>query len=204
MSWSWDDRSAWLYENDPIDLAKIAKYGIKVVYVDPRSGNAKSNCVQLRAAGVTPGIYFDPHWFSVPTIRSQAQTISDFVQKYGILVVGEPVMLDLEQLPQAWLSEFIHWYRAYLPQRPTSITVGPGQDSSVLPVAACVAASMHLFVQLYEGPDMLPAAASKVWPTNDNLEASGYPSDMIHQFYDGKALPWNATGGCIFTLERLP
>lgn len=207
-------RGAWLYENDPLDLAKIAKYAIEVLYVDPRSGNAADNIKQLRDAGVIPGIYFDPHNFDRPTILAQAQTISDFVQKgqlnadgtyTKLLQIGEPVMVDLEQLPQAWLSEFIHWYRSYLPSRPTSVTLGPGQDSSIVPVAAFVAAGIHLVVQLYEGTLMTPAPASKVWATNESLVAAGYPRSLIHPFYDGKAFPWNATSdGTIFTSERLP
>lgn len=191
--------SAWLYENDPPDYQRIAKYGIGTVYLDPRSQNVVSVAADLRNHNVTPGLYYDPHWNPGLTTLQQAQKISDYVQKGGMIVVGEPVMLDLELLSIPWMTAFVKSYRSYLPSRPTSVTVAPFQ-APVLPIQAFLAAGFDCYPQLYYG-DMSPADGAAV---TLELVRAGYPADRVHPFYDGARLPTDARDGAIFTLERLP
>jgi hypothetical protein len=194
--------AAWVRPGDKNDYVKLKADKITTVYVDPRAGDAKAECDDIRGHGLTPGIYYDPHWFG-PTMLDQVKQVSRFVQVDQILHAGEPVMLDIEEEPFDWTATFIRMYREFLPSRPTSVTVGPGQDSSVVPVATLVRYGMHLYMQLYHG-DMSPAPAAEVWPACDDLEAKGLPRDMLHPFYDGAAVPWDYRDGCVFVEERLP
>jgi hypothetical protein len=196
----WTKLGAWVYENNPVDLAKIAKYKIGTVYVDPRSGNAATVTAQLRAAGVTPGIYFDPHWDGGNmTPQQHAGVISNYVQHTGLIEPGEPVMLDMEALSIPWVANFLEEYRDHLPERPTAYTNAPFQNQTVVPVNALKTYGLHWYPQTYYG-DMSPADTAAVM-----LEVARiYPPDMVHPFYDGAHLPADARDGAVFTLERLP
>ena len=63
----WTALGGWLYEDSVPNFAKLSAHKIKVVYIDPRSGNAAATCSSLRANGFTPGIYYVPQWFPGPT-----------------------------------------------------------------------------------------------------------------------------------------
>lgn len=195
----WNARAAWLYQNDPPDYAKIAAHGVGVVYVDPRSGNAKAVVDDVRAHGLTPGIYYDPHWTGGITAKEQAQVVSDYVQKAKLIRTGEPVMLDIELLSIPWVTEFVKAYRSYLPSRPTAVTVAPFQ-TPVLPIGAFIGAGFHCYVQTYYG-DMSPADGIAAVL---ELVRAGYPAYKVHPFYAGERLPADARDGAVFTMERLP
>jgi hypothetical protein len=195
----WNARSAWIYQNDPPDYPKLIRYGVSVVYVDPRSGNAKGVIDEMRGHGIVPGIYFDPHWNESLTPKQQAKVISDYVQIAKLIRLGEPVMLDIELLPIPWVEEFVKSYRSYLPSRPTAVTVASFQ-APVIPISAFLSAGFEIYVQLYYG-DMSPADGSA---SCLELVRAGYPPSKVHPFYDGKRFPSDARDGAIFTMERLP
>lgn len=195
----WTTLAAWLYEQDTPDYTKLSTHGIGVVYLDPRSGNAATVAADLRAHGLAAGIYYCPSWFPGPTPQGHAQLVSDYVQKDGIIVTGEPVMLDLEALSPVWVTAFLKSLRSYLPSRPLAYTNAPFQDQTVVPVATLQQYGIHWYPQTYYG-DMSPADPAAVL-----LEVCRiYPPAMVHPFYDGARLPADARDGCVFTLERLP
>jgi hypothetical protein len=196
---NWTTLGAWIYKDDTYVKAICDRHNIGVIYIDPRSGNAQQVAASVRADNRTAGVYYVPGWTPGPTPQQHAQIVSDYVQKAGIIVTGEPVMLDLEQLSIPWVEAFLKSYRQHLPQRPTAYTNEPFQNETVVPVATLQKYGLHWYPQTYYG-DMSPADSAAVM-----LEVSRiYDPTMVHPFYDGAHLPADVHDGCIFTLERLP
>jgi hypothetical protein len=195
----WNALGAWLYEDSVPNFAKLGAHKIKVVYIDPRSGNAAATCSSLRANGFTPGIYYVPQWFPGPTPQEHAKKVSDYVQVQKLVQTGEPVMLDLEALSTIWVTAFLKSYRQHLPTRPTAYTNAPFQNETVVPVDVLQQYGLHWYPQMYYG-DMSPADPAAVM-----LEVTRiYPPEMVHPFYDGACIPADARDGCVFTCERIP
>lgn len=196
----WSVLAAWIYEDDDVDLAKLAAHRIGVVYIDPRSSNAAAVRDKLRAAGLVCGAYFATDHFPGLTGQGFALAVS---QKLNALLPrggapeAPPAMLDLEGCDAAWQAQCLQTYRSYQPARPTSYTNAPFQGG-LLPVAAINTARMPMYVQLYYG-GMQPADGAAAV-----LDAVRAGVADVRPFYDGAALPSDARDGCVFTLERIP
>lgn len=197
-------RSAWAYENSPPLIAVLKAHNIEVEYIDPRSGGAAQACSTLRANGITPGLCYAPNWNPGLTPQAHAKIVSDYVQHGGMILPGEPVMVDLELLSPVWVTAFLKKLRAYLPTRPLSYTNCPFQNETVVPVDALKKYGLHWFPQLYYGPSatdsMPPADGAAVI-----LEVCRiFDPAKVHPFYDAARLPADWRDGAIFTQERLP
>jgi hypothetical protein len=199
----WTQPSVW-WDRDALDVAKLDKHQIKYVYVDAHALNSQDCVNQVRAAGRIPGLFFDPHWFGALDPAYQAQQI--YGRAMQLLHIGEPVMLDLESLTLAWTTSFLRYYHGHMPKRPTSVTFGPGVDTSVIPASYMQSLGMHAHVQLYDG-QMHDAPANEVVPAVADIIRHGLAFESVHYFYGGAGIPWNAActpGYCIFTLSDIP
>jgi hypothetical protein len=194
--------SCWVYKESVPDRAKITKYQIGQVFIDPRSTNAVEVIASLRQYGVTPGIYECPGWYNNPTPTQFVAQVTAHANELipRLIASAPPLMLDLEGVSKQWIASAVTLYRKSQPRRPTSFTTEPWQDGTVVPIKELVAAKMDWYVQLYRG-DMSPVDAAAAV-----LEVCrwGYPPSMIHPFYDGANLPLDHRDGCIFVMERLP
>lgn len=199
----WFAKSAWIYEDATPDFDKCKKYGIKVIYIDPRSNNVEAVVSEIRAAGLTPGAYFADSWSLVGETGAQfadwINVILTMKLPRGTLMEAPPCMLDIERKDVTWASNCISRYRAHQPARPTSYTNAPFQGNYI-PHGALVKYNMNLYVQLYYG-DMSPADASAAILEQIRL---GMPPDMTHPFYDAAHYGSDQRDGCYFTLERMP
>jgi hypothetical protein len=201
-----------------VDRLKSTPGGpIGVVYLDPRDpGATRALRDQLAAQGEAVGIYTDPHWYGVPDPIAYRKLVdSDISRILG--AAHDPVMLDFEKLPPAWVQTFL-WGRpgeigyrgrdgqqagGTRPTRDTAYTNEPFQDGSVVPIGDLVAANLPWFVQLYYG-DM---RAAEPWWALKQLVLWGYPIEGLKPFYDAAHYPpdWHAqSGGALFTANRLP
>lgn len=191
-------RSAWIYQNSDPDLGQIAKYGVELIYLDPRSSNAAAVIQKLHAAGVGYGVYYDPSWDGWQGPLATAKLGSAHLTRLG-LNGNEPVMFDLETTDVGWVRRFIAAWRVLRPLRSTQYTQQPFQGGYV-PTLALRLARIDVYLQTYYG-DMSDADGAAV-----TLEQTrrGLPPSMCHPFYSGKSLPHDARDGCIFTLELLP
>lgn len=195
------EKSAWIYKETDPEVEKAAKYGIKTVYVDPRSANAPQVVSKLRAAGITAGAYFARDWQPTMTAIELAAWIS---QRLNALLPktaagAPPVMLDMEVGGNTkFAADLILAYRAHQPARPTAYTNAPFQGGYV-PYVALQQRGMPFFVQLYYG-GMQPAdAAAAILEASRNMN----PRDVF-PFYDGAHPTADQREGCYFTLERMP
>lgn len=204
---NWRSLAAWLELDADADLTKCARYGITLVYVDPRSGNAAAQVAKLREGGFNAGIYAAANWRPELDGAGFAEYVSLFVkalipQAFPLpsQSAGAPVMLDLEAVSIAWTSACLARWRQLRPIRETAYTNEPFKDPSVVPFADLEAAGLHWYAQTYYG-SMTPADAAAVM-----LEPArwGFPADRLHPFYDGARLPGDHRDGCVFTLSRLP
>jgi hypothetical protein len=191
-----------VYKEGVPDRAKITKYAIGTVYVDPRSTNAAEVIASLRAYGVTPGLYECPGWYGNPTpptfVAAVAAHANELIPRVG--ASAPPVMLDLEGVSKDWIASAVRLYRKSQPRRPTAFTTEPFQDGTVVPFGALLNANMEWYPQLYHG-DMSPADPAAVIL---ELCRWGFPAAKIHPFYDGANLPLDHRDGAVFTLERCP
>ena len=199
---NWNALAAWLYLNDEVDWAKADRYGVQVIYFDPRSGNAPHVRDEILAHGRLPGIYTVPNWCPGLSGSQFALWTSQQLQRLLPRTGAEapPYMADLEAVSIDWQRAFLQTYRSYQPRRPSSYTNEPFKDGTVVPVPELAAAGFHWYPQTYCG-DMHAADAAAVV-----LEVArwGFPADRIHPFYAGERLPADHRDGCVFTLERLP
>jgi hypothetical protein len=199
---NWSAKAAWLYAGNQPDWGKVAKYGIQVIYIDPRDAiYAKQLVADIRNRGLTPGAYVATSWY-VGTSEGFGDYVSflaNSVIPKGSLAEAPPLMLDLETVPIYWAAAIIREYRKHQPARPTAYTNEPFKDSTVVPTVIMQQANLHWYVQLYQG-DMTavdPAAAMM-------QVARIYPPNMVHPFYDGARWGTDHKDGCYFTLERMP
>lgn len=194
-------KAAWVYANEQPDVAKAQRYGINVIYIDPRSGNHVAEIAAFRGAGILVGAYFASSWFGTTgtAFADQASKILNTVLPKGTLPEAPPCMLDLEECPVQWVTDCLVRYRQHQPNRPTSLTDEPFQGG-VLPWDEIRNAGLHYYPQLYHG-DMSPADGPAVV-----LEAARYLGDpnRVHPFYAGERWGSDQRDGCYFTLERLP
>lgn len=194
-------RAAWIYENGVPDINKIHKYGIKVVYIDPRSTNAKAVIAQLRSAGIIAGAYFADSWNEQMNPTEWAAWASKLLNQVLPKIGAEapPCMLDLETHDTVRQGALIDKYRSHQPSRPTSYSNGAMQAPNA-PWAQIKKYALPYYVQLYIG-DMTPADAARAV-----LEVCRYYGDAkkIYPFYDGARYGTDQIEGCYFTLERLP
>lgn len=201
---NWSARAAWIYKDTQPDLAKAKKYGVEVIYLDPRASNAAAVRDAIRASNLVAGLYVASNWYGANVIGDAfgrlAATVANRVIPRPPNAEAPPLMLDLEGRTKTWMLGALTEYRRYEPARPTAVTTEPFKDGTVLPLAEFRAADVEWYPQLYHG-DMSPADPAAVV-----LDASRWLGDAtkVHPFYDGAHFPGDARDGCIFTLERLP
>lgn len=199
---NWNTLSAWIYKDSTPDYAKLAAYGIGVVYIDPRSANAATVVSDLRTRSFMPGVYTAPDWqpsMDAPTFAKWTSDQLNAVVPRGSLPEAPPYMGDFEGVDPTWQASFLASYRSYQPHRPSSVTVAPFQGG-LIDTHDLAGWSFHLYPQLYYG-DMSPADPAAVLL---EMARQGFPAAMLHPFYDGARLPADRRDGCVFTAERLP
>lgn len=201
---NWGARAAWVYENTMPDVAKAKQHSIEVVYIDPRSTNAKAAIASIEGAGLLAGAYVASGWYGDAmdgvTFAGRASNLANAVIPRVGTAEAPPLMLDLEGRSQSWIAHALVEYRRHQPARPTAVTTEPFKDGTVLPMQGFRDAKVHWYPQLYHG-DMSPADHAAVV-----LDAARWLGDatLVHPFYDGAALPGDARDGAVFTLERIP
>lgn len=199
----WFAKSTWIYKNNYPDLIKADSRDIRVIYIDPNSGNTKQVMNVIRDHGLIAGVYFASSWApSIWTATTFADWISGVLNSVAPRVGTDeapPCMLDFEEMPIEWVTEAINQYRKHQPNRPTALTDEPFQGG-VLPWQAVTQSHMPYYPQVYKG-DMSQADAAAVV-----LEACRYYGNpnMVHPFYDAHHWGTDQRDGCYFTLENLP
>jgi hypothetical protein len=199
----WTALAAWIYLDSTVDWAKVDRYKISTVYIDPRSGNASEVRDDIRAHGKQCGAYTVAAW--KPDLGGAAFSVWTSQRLQALLPrqagsEAAPYMADLEAVSQQYQRDFLTDYRRRQPARPSSYTNEPWKDGTVVPIPELVKSGFHWYPQLYYG-GMSPADGAGVV-----LEVCrwGFPADRVHPFYDGARLPLDRRDGCVFTLERLP
>lgn len=196
--------SAWTYRGWSLDVDRIHKYAVELVYLDGRD-DVRPTIDELRGAGVGVGVYVVATWPEVPAnpvaaAQWTANRLDLLVPRAGLSVA--PAMIELESTTISYQAEFLREYRRHEPRRPTSVAVAALQGGLVN-VAAIGVAGCDLFVETYyTNPDGTLRPADRAACVLEQARRLG--ADRVHPFYDGADLPYDhLRDGCVFTLERL-
>lgn len=200
------NRVAWVQRNAAISadlVAKAKKYNIVVIYCDGTSDNILAQITAIRAAGITPGLYFADSWWpsmAGPVFADRVSAmLNQFLPKKPGMVEAPPCMLDIEASTVAWQAMMLTRYRQHQPLRPTSYTDGAFMGG-VTNWGALKLANMDYYAQVYYG-DMRSADAAAV--VLESCRYLGEPN-RVHPFYAGEHYGADQRDGAYFTLERMP
>lgn len=203
--------AVWVDNGQDPDYAKLARYGIRLPYFDPRDPRVTAAFLQAVAdhpAIDTCGIYTAWSWqpdFTSP--ERYAEWTHEQLLRIG-WQGNALVYLDIEKgangITDATLASYtvacLKRWRQLRPTRGTALTF-EGMQGGLFPpasVSAISSANVRVAPQLYVGA-MQPQPHS---PIIDLLMA-GFPGDRLDGMYDGAALPYRWRG-CAFTQGRLP
>ncbi len=183
------------------DLAKAKRYGITRLYWqanDPQISAGLFTAIRERSMEV--GIMRDPKWNDASAIDLARQLDADLV-RLGSGNSQCAVLADIEYHDAAYVTAFLHEWRALRPERVTGWTLEPMQGGWFTKdfCRQLQFSSITVFPQTYFG-NMDDAGVDRC---RSQLVNAGLPRGMVAPVYAAKRIPdwWD---GLAFPFHELP